>query len=801
MAPLMKKKNARIAIHADRLRFPVSPTLYGLFFEEISHAGDGGLYAELIRNRSFEDTIVPQRCQVKGCRLHSPTGWESPFEHEPGSIPSWHLIKDDGCDAGMSLAHQDPLSEAHPVCLRVESKASGGGRIAVVNEGFWGIPVKRGVRYPLSFYARKDASFPGTLEITLESRKGQIYASGQAAIADGRWRKHELTLTSEAEDAEAVLVIATRQHGVFELELVSLFPEETWLKRRNGMRPDLVHRLQGLKPSFLRFPGGCFVEGFSIETASRWKKTIGDLTERSSHWTLWHYMTTNGLGYHEYLQFAEDFCLEMMFVVNCGLTCQGRPGEAVPMEQLDEWVQDMLDAVEYANGPVTSRWGALRAAHGHPRPFGLKYIEIGNENFGPDYNVRYNVFYRALKARYPEIVTIWNVHWEVGTETNGLPVEIADEHFYPDAEFFRMYHDMYDSYDRSGPKIYVGEYGQIKDNFGATLGGALSEAAFMTGMERNQDVVIMSSYAPLLANVRHTVWNPDLIYFNGTTSHVTPSYHVQKMFGENRGDVVLEADVQSDGYMPRIAGGLSLSEPELARVKDLVVRASDGTLLYRGNQQADAGLGGNERVHGVVRIGESSWRSYTAAMKVKPGDTGIKLRLLDNHLLWEKQNYFQWEIIADGRSSLVHINGFSRAKPVRSQKVAFSRDEWIEARIEVSEAGVRCYWSGELVHEHRFRPVPYLTSVTSLDRQRNELIVKLVNASRHEMDAAIEVSGANVMPQGEQIVLTSEKPTDNNSMDEPERVSPVAESFRVPGSSFRYELPPNCLVVLRLPLR
>lgn len=795
----LQKKNAKISINANKLRFPVSPTLYGLFFEEISNAGDGGLYAELIRNRSFEDSLVPERCYVENGELHSPTGWVAPF-NDSELIPSWRLIQEEGCQADIFLDDKEPLSSAHPISLRVDSKEINGGRIAVENQGYWGIPVKKDAKYLLSFYAKKDETFSGNLEITLESEAGKIYANEKITIDSTKWCKYELTLESKADDAKAVFVISTKDVGIFWLELVSLFPEETWRKKKNGMRPELVQMLEGLKPGFLRFPGGCVVEGFSLETASKWKKTIGDIKDRNSHFILWGYRTTNGIGYHEYLQFAEDMGMEMMFVVNCGMTCQARNPELVPLDKLNEWIQDMLDAVEYANGDINTKWGAVRAKNGHPEPFGLRYVEIGNENFGPEYNVRYKVFYDALKEKYPEIITIFNVHWEVGTETEGLPVEIADEHFYPDSEYFQMYHNMYDYYDRKGPKIYVGEYGQIADNQSATLKGALSEAAFMTGMERNQDIVVMSSYAPLFANVNNVVWNPDLIYFNGTAVYGTPSYYVQKIFGENRGDMVVEANVKTDTRKPFIAGGITLSKSDLIRVKEIEV-INDNTLFIKEEQ-----LTGEESnvvvdsdylgLNNSIGIGDISWKNYDVKFKVNV-EKEIRIRLLDRHEIYDKQNYFQWGLGPNGDSKLVHIGGFSLVKCGSTEKVEL-KEQWQEGRIEVRENNIRCYLNGNLVHEYQISEIPYLTSVTTLDCKNNELIVKLVNASENEVSTIIDINGTTVLPEGEQIILTSENPKDNNSMEEPTKVSPVVKPFIVNDSSFTYEMAPYSLVVLKL---
>ncbi|ANY70208.1 hypothetical protein BBD42_29655 [Paenibacillus sp. BIHB 4019] len=790
--------SAKVTIHADRKRFPVSRTLYGLFFEEINRAGDGGLYAELIRNRSFEDTIIPERCHVDNCTMHTPAGWSAPFDNSD-PIPGWTLDFPAGSRAHMELDSSMPLNAANPLSLRVDIESTAGGGAAIMNCGFWGIPVQAGAQYECSFYARKDSAFDGLLEIALtDASHTMIHAAQTVHIDSSEWQKIELTLVSEDTNRDARFVISAKSAGTFWIEFVSLFPSDTFNGRKNGLRPDLSSMLQKLAPTFLRFPGGCFVEGFSVETAYRWKKTIGPLAERDSHWTLWNYRTTNGLGYHEYLQMAEDMGLEMMFVVNCGLTCQGRPGELIPMDQLDEWVQDMLDAIEYANGPATSRWGEKRAQNGHPEPFGLKYIEIGNENFGHEYNMRYKVFYDAVKAAYPEMLTIWNTHWEVGTETKGLPVEIVDEHFYADNEFYQLYHDMYDHYDRQGPKVYVGEYAMIIDNKNGTLQGALSEAAFMIGMERNQDIVVMSSYAPLLSNIHHMVWEPNLIYFDGTRTYGTPSYYVQKMFGENRGDAVVESDVETESQKPSIYGGLGLSLNQLGQVKDISISAKGVTLLHLdevGTESPACNV-----FHDVLWIGDSSWQEYEVTMNVKMDEQGLKLRFLDRHQKWNDQNYFLWEMDADGESRLVRIVGWSRVKLAADAKVDIAQEaEERQLRIVVERDGVRCFVDGQLVHEHEFGAIPYLTSVATIDEASRELVVKLVNPSPEIIQTKLNIQGSQMVKiVGEQLVLTGQ-PEAFNSMDQPVLVSPASSPLLLDDGSL-YTVPAYAVVILKIKL-
>jgi alpha-L-arabinofuranosidase len=788
-------KSAKVIIDTKAKKFPVNPSLYGLFFEEINRAGDGGIYGELIRNRSFEDTIIPDRCQVEGCELHSPAGWVSPFEEGPGSIPGWHLRKDDtDSNAEIFLDENDPINLENPLSLRVELGDTCEKRISVYNEGFWGIPLKKSERYHLSFYAKKDRTFSGTLEITLENNKGEKLSSIPCAILSENWQKYELILESVGEEPNGILAFSTNDSGTFWLEFVSLFPHKTFMERKNGLRTDLVKRVADLQPTFMRFPGGCFVEGFSVETAYRWKKTIGDVTERSSHWTLWHYRTTNGLGYHEYLQMAEDLGMELMFVVNCGLTCQGRPGEHIPLEELDDWIQDMLDAIEYANGPITCKWGGFRAKNGHPAPFNMKYIEIGNENFGPEYNVRYKLFYDAVKEKYPEIITIWNTHWEVGTETKGLPVEIVDEHYYADFDYYVMYHDMYDTYDRNGPKIYVGEYAMILGEGAGKLKGAISEAAFMTGMERNQDLVVMSSYAPVFANVNHINWTPNLIYFNGTKSYVTPSYHVQKLFSENRGDVVLHSKVETEKRFPSFKGEVAIRQNDIPYIKDISMTSGEQLLFKSESLSEENPLTRTE--WNVLRIGQPSWKEYTVTLNARLGPEGLKVRVLDSTKEWQ-QNYFLWEFDSNGENRLVHINGWSRVKLSPNHTMNVNPDGDHQLCAKVTNDAIYCYIDGDLIHEYKIAAIPYLTSVTTLDEKNNEVIVKLVNASEYNLRTLIDIDGKEKLT-GKQIILTSDNPNDTNTMEDTDKVIPIETVLQL--DSNIYDISSYSVVILKIEL-
>ena len=439
-------QTATLTVEVDRPGVKISPTLYGVFFEEVNMAGDGGLYAELVRNRSFEDPDKPDH---------------------------WTLVTDASAKGEMAIETRRPMNARNPHSLRVAFGSGGEGRVGVANNGYFGIALKKDAVYELSLAARVAEDLLGPLSVTLEDSKGQqVYASAQIDGLTCDWKTFRCSLTSNATDPKARLVIAIAKPGVVWLDMVSLFPKTSWMKRPHGLRPDLAEMLAGLRPSFLRFPGGCWVEGETLQHAMRWKDTIGDLSQRRTQWCLWQYHSTNGLGYHEYLELCESLGAEPLFVVNCGMSHK----ENVPMDKMAEWVQDALDAIEYANGSADSRWGAMRVKAGHPQPFNLKYLEIGNENGGKAYHERYALFYDAIKAKYPQMHLVADL-WE-GSSPSNRPVEIVDEHYYSNPGFFIANARKYDGYNRKGPKIYVGEYAVTEGCGQGNLLAAVGEAAF-----------------------------------------------------------------------------------------------------------------------------------------------------------------------------------------------------------------------------------------------------------------------------------------------------------------------------------
>jgi alpha-L-arabinofuranosidase len=514
----------------------IAPTMYGLFFEDINLGADGGVYAELVKNRSFE--------------------FDTP-------LMGWKELKRSEANGDILVLNTGIETKANPRFIRLTSKKENTG-YGMANEGFRGMGIKQGEQYNFTVQARvpgNNSAVP--LTVKLVNTKGEELAAGTISPTGQEWKTYAVSLTATATEGKAQLQILPQKAGVVDLDMISLFPKNTWKQRPNGLRADMVQLLADMKPGFLRFPGGCIVEGRTLDNRFQWKKTIGPVAERETMINRWNtefqhrhtpdYFQTFGLGFFEYFQLAEDIGAAPLPILNCGMACQYNTGEVVPLDQLEPFIQDALDLIEFANGSVETEWGKVRAQMGHPAPFNLKYLGVGNEQWGPQYVERYQLFAKALKAKYPEVQLISSV----GPSPDGerfdylskamrdLKADIVDEHYYKSPEWFLQSATRYDTYDRQGPKVFAGEYAAHATGIDRNVRdkniwhAALSEAAFMTGLERNADVVTMASYAPLFAHAEAWQWNPDLIWIDNLRIYGTPNYYVQKLFATNKGTHVV----------------------------------------------------------------------------------------------------------------------------------------------------------------------------------------------------------------------------------------------------------------------
>jgi alpha-L-arabinofuranosidase len=507
--------------------------MWGVFFEDINFAADGGIYAELVKNRSFEFSLP---------------------------MMGWRQLKQEG-NGRILPTFYSPANPANPRFIQVVVDAPSGS-FGIVNEGFRGMGIKKDDTYNFSVNARVAANSPLKMKLELVNSTGIAIGSAELSGFSAEWKKYKVSFKATQTEAKAQLCVLVAGKGTIDLDMISLFPSDTWKSREGGFRKDIVQMIADLKPGFIRFPGGCIVEGRDLANRYQWKTTVGPTEERKMIMNRWNvemrnrqapdYFQTFGLGFYEYFLLAEDLGAAPLPILNCGMSCQFNAGEVVPLTDLDPYVQDALDLIEFANGNATTKWGKLRTSMGHPKPFNLQYLGIGNEQWDEQYIERYKVFEKILKSRHPEIKIVsgsgpgsaGNLFDYAWSELKKLSPDLIDEHYYMPPDWFLKNTGRYDKYDRKGIKVFAGEYAAhgreaTESESRNSWFSALTEAAFMTGLERNADVVHMASYAPLLAHVEAWQWRPDLIWFDNLNSIGTPNYYVQKIFSNYKGTHVV----------------------------------------------------------------------------------------------------------------------------------------------------------------------------------------------------------------------------------------------------------------------
>ena len=516
-------------INMKKLGAPIQPTMYGIFFEDINFAADGGLYAELIKNRSFEFPVDPLQ------------GWTA---------------------FGNVKVREDGPFDKNPHYVRLGNAGHAHKHTGLENNGFFGIGLKEGAQYRFSVWARVPDGGDAAIRVELIDRANmgerQAYVQQRVNISSSQWKKYEVVLTSPVTDPKATLrIFLQSKEATVDLEHISLFPVDTWMGHENGMRKDLAQALYDLHPGIFRFPGGCIVEGTELETRYNWKNSVGPVENRPINENRWEYtfdyrffpdyFQSYGLGFYEFFLLSEEIGSEPLPIVSCGLACQFQNDDEsahVPVTELQDYIQDALDLIEFANGDVSTKWGALRAEMGHPAPFNLKFLGVGNEQWGETYPEHLEPFVKAIRAKYPNIKIVgssgpdsegkqFDYLWP---EMKRLGADLVDEHFYRPYDWFLAQGARYDNYDRKGPKVFAGEYacharGKKWNHFYASL----LEAAFMTGLERNADIVHMATYAPLFAHVEGWQWRPDLIWFDNLNTMRTVSYYVQQLYSQYKG--------------------------------------------------------------------------------------------------------------------------------------------------------------------------------------------------------------------------------------------------------------------------
>ena len=786
-----------LTVDPDARGATIGDTMYGVFFEDINRAADGGLYAELVQNRSFEYSTADH-------------GSYTP-------LTSWTA-------AGTA----EVLNDAGRLGERNRNYLSLGAGSSVTNAGYnTGIRVEKGKRYDFSVWAR--AGGGTTLTVGLKDAAGQLASTRQVAVKGG-WTKYRATFTASRTSNRGRLTVASSSAAA--LDMVSLFPRDTYRNQPNGLRKDLAEKIAALKPGFVRFPGGCLVNTGSMEDYSeasgwqrkrsyQWKDTVGPVEERATNANFWGYNQSYGLGYYEYFRFAEDVGAMPLPVVPALVTGCGQNRATDDEALLERHIQDTLDLIEFANGPATSTWGKVRAEMGHPKPFGLTHIGVGNEeNLPREFFARFQRFRAAIEAKHPDITVISNsgpddsgttfeTAWQLNREGG---VDMVDEHYYNSPQWFLQNNDRYDAYDREGPKVFLGEYASQ----GNAWKNGLAEAAFMTGLERNADLVELASYAPLLANEDHVQWAPDMIWFNNHASWGSANYEVQKLFMNNVGDRVVPSTASTTpGVSGPITGAVGLSTwATSAAYDDVKVTAADGSTLLSDDFSGGAAQwkhvgGGSWSVQDgryvqtdeaaentMVTAGDPAWHDYD--LHVKATKESGKEGFLVAFGVRDTGNLYWWNLGGwnNTRSAVEQaVDGGKSTLISRAGSIETGRSYDID--IKVRGRQVTLYLDGrEWGGFTDDKPAEPFRQVVTEDARTGELIVKVVNAQPAEARTAIDLGGAKVAPTARVTTLAADADAVNTETDTP--VTPVTSTLRGVSDEFAYTFPAHSVTFLRI---
>ena len=808
----------------------VSPNLYGIFFEEINHAGDGGLYAELVQNRGFEEHALPSGMTYRDGRAFAPDAmnyehrrnrnWNIPWNLEEKKMTGWKVSGEKATVTGEVVEVASPLHKNTPHAMQLNiKKVQKGGKAVLTNVGYWGIGLKAGEKYDLRFYV-KSANYKGN--ITARLVNGETGKSlGTTAFASRQlkdWTELTATLTAEGSAAKGELSLEFDKSGMVYVDYVSLFPQATFKGRKNGQRADVAQMLVDLHPKFMRWPGGCIVEGATYENRVKWKETLGDPMTRRGEWDLWGYRATWGMGYHEFLQFCEDLEMDAMFVNNAGMSCSVRNGDFVSSDaDMDAVIQDFRDAIDYALAdPAKNKWAKMRAEAGHPKPFPLKYVEIGNENVGPEYVTHFNYIFKKLKAEYPQIIFI-NTLGHTDPLLAQIPGDyMVDPHWYRDPNFFFANNHLFDDAPRTHD-IYVGEYACNGGVGAGNLLAALSEAAFIMGMERNSDVVKMSSYAPLFENENRRDWPCNLIHINSTEVYGRASYYVQQMTAEHRPtyNVYVSEPTTAAPAQPFATGGVGLgSYATQCEYKDIRVTTADGKETKYQPSQLDTQRG-KWNVEGDV-LSQTSDERVSLAMLPTINSDNYTLRLKARKTGGLEGFFIFYSLDGRGRNGYgVNIGGWNNqttaVQPMRNGRLTdvvsprvrqtIETGKWYDIRVVVTPMSATLYVDDKEITVAKPAEPTRQFCQTGYDEATSELVIKVVNGTDKPYQRSFTINGAqNVMPTGKVITLNGDA-NDENTFEQPTKLAPQTSLYGKFGKEFSYEFAPMSFTIMRVKVR
>ncbi len=786
----------------------ISDTMYGVFFEDINRAADGGLYAELVQNRSFEYD------RVDNAAFTPLTGWA------PTAGSASVEVVDDAAR----------LNERNRRYLRLGLPAG------VINAGYnSGIRVERGKTYDFSVWARTDASAGTPLTAALTDPAGQNLAEPlRLQVRGDGWIRYTGSFSARTASITGRLLVSGGGVGTLRLDMVSLFPRDTYKGRPNGMRRDLADKIAALRPGFVRFPGGCLVNtgshygydapNFERRRSYQWKDTIGPVEQRATNANFWGYNQSYGLGYYEMFQFAEDIGAMLLPVVPALVTGCGQNRATDDPALLRRHIQDTLDLIEFANGPADSTWGRKRAEMGHPQPFGLTHLEVGNEENLPDeFFARFTEFRAAIAARYPDVMVLSNSGpddiggtfdrlWQLNRDAG---VAMVDEHYYNSPTWFLQNNNRYDSYDRDGPEVFLGEYASLDNRFR----NALAEANYLTGAERNADVVRLVSYAPLLANEDYVQWRPDMIWFNNRAVWGSASYEVQKLFMTNVGDSVVPSTATgSPSTLEPITGAVGLSTwGTAAAYDDVRVTSAGGAELFADDFSGTADRWTNIAGRGswavtdgafvqsdavaentMVMAGDPAWRDYD--LNVKATKLSGREGFLVGFGVEDSNNYYWWNIGGWNNTQTAVEKAVGGGKEIMvADGTSVQTGRQYDVRIQVRGRSVQLFLDGQKWGEFTDNKVvePFRQVVTR-DRATGELILKVVNAQDAAARTTVELRGGQV-ERGARVTTLQGHPDDVNTR----FTSPIAprESRMDVAGTFTHTFPPNSVSFIRIKTR
>lgn len=780
----------KITVYEDEVTKELKD-LFGIFFEDINHAADGGLYAELVQNRSFEFAPIDNK------EYNSLTAWE----------------KSD--NAKWSVECESPLNEenTHYLC------AGGGADDYIRNLGFnTGIYIEKDKQYVFSVYAAlasdnaevcaDDIDKKGIpdaekakLIIAVKDDEGNVFAKSKVVVDSYGWKKYDAVLTACESTQKGRLYIIFTGNAYVKLDMVSLFPKDTFKNRKNGLRRDIAEALADMKPRFMRFPGGCLTHDGSLDDHARnsmyrWKRTIGDVEKRPAWRNNWGYNQTLGLGYYEYFCFCEDIGAKPLPVLPGGFN--PHKGEGVPIEEIGAWVDDALDLIEFANGDATTKWGSIRAGLGHEKPFGLEYIGIGNEEIGEGFFERYPYFHEAIRKKYPSIRIIntagpfavgegYDAGW---TSAKNYGSDFIDEHYYSSPEWFMANMHHYDDYDSSGTKVFLGEYA----TWGNTYYNALVEAAYMTHLEK-APVVGLACYAPMLANKDYVNWRPDMLFFDNHQVVKTANYHVQKLFMKNQGDYELKTKLEGfDEIIPlmderNIAGSITLVGNDIVgKVWDvkLTDKETNACTLIEPFDIT------KESKDNIIKDIDSTHYELEFKFRRSEGRKGFKLLFgkcdEKNYIMWEFGGWDNWDCnissFKNGRASTI------------SHRIFHVTDEEYTLRLEIEGRRIRTYVDGILYNDTVDR-LPQLEEiyVCASKDMNGRTIVKAVNLTGEEKNTVISIAGAYksrlTVYQLSDCALTEE-----NTFEQPDTIEPKKSVYQVENNEYQYIVKPHSVNIL-----